>query len=124
MVRIEKVFSEIQWVSILRKLAFRVQSCHMLQRPHIRSRLRAFIESKVIAPPVVWYTGLRFIASHDDAVGVTGAELIVEELLLVGWLLAEATRFANDAKAGLRLVLLFEQRLFLISAEEGVCSLG
>jgi len=96
----------------------------MLQRPHIRSRLRAFIESEVIAPPVVWYTGLGFIASHNDALGVTGAELIVEELLLVRWLLAEATGFANDAEAGLCLVLLFEQGLFLISAEESVSSLG
>ena len=95
----------------------------MLNRSHIDAWLRAFMESEVIAPPFIWYTWLRFIATDYDALGIAGAEVVVKELLLVGRLLAEATGFANHAEAGLCLVLLFEKRLFVLIAEESVCSL-
>ena len=95
----------------------------MLNRSHIDAWLRAFMESEVIAPPFIWYTWLRFIATDYDALGIAGAEVVVKELLLVGRLLAEATGFAHHSEACFCLVLLFEKRLFLMIAEESVCGL-
>ena len=95
----------------------------MLQRLHVDTWLRAFIKSKVIAPPVIWYTWLRFVTANYDALGIAGAKMIVKELLLVSRLLAKATSFAHHAEASLCLVLLFEKRLFVLTAEESVCSL-
>ena len=95
----------------------------MLQRSHVDGRLRAFIKSKVIAPPFIWYTWLRFVSANYDTLGIAGTKMIVKELLLVSRLLAEATGFAHHSEACLCLVLLFEKRLFLMIAEESVCSL-
>lgn len=95
----------------------------MLQRSHVDAWLGAFIESEVIAPPVIWYTWLRFVTANYDTLGIARSKMIVKELLLVNRLLAEATGIANHAEAGLCLVLLFEKRLFVLIAEESVCGL-